>query len=106
MKKLTNTDLQQVVAQGIWLVEFYGDHCMPCKLLMPILEKLSQEFEGQLNFGKIVAQSVPELVAKYQIMTVPTMILYVDGVAKEKVTGYKAENELRDYLTQKIEMYG
>lgn len=106
MKKLTNADLHQVVAQGLWLVEFYGDHCMPCQLLLPILEKLSQEFAGKVNFGKIEAQSVPELVAKYQIMTVPTMILYVDGVAKEKVTGYKAEAELRDYLNQKIEMYG
>ena len=72
-------------AQGLVLVDFYADWCGPCKLLAPVLKTLEQEFGEQIKFVKVDVQQDQDLAVANNVMSIPTMLLFVDGVAKEKL---------------------
>lgn len=92
-------------AQGLVLVDFYADWCGPCKLLAPVLKTLEQEFGEQIKFVKVDVQQDQDLAVANNVMSIPTMLLFVDGVAKEKLAGYKYLADMRQYLTSKLEQY-
>ena len=92
-------------AQGLVLVDFYADWCGPCKLLAPVLKTLEQEFGEQIKFVKVDVQQDQDMAVANNVMSIPTMLLFVDGVAKEKLTGYKHLADMRQYLTSKLEQY-
>ncbi len=87
------------------LVDFYADWCGPCKLLAPVLKTLEQEFGEQIKFVKVDVQQDQDLAVANNVMSIPTMLLFVDGVAKEKLAGYKYLADMRQYLTSKLEQY-
>ncbi len=95
----------QKTAQGLVLVDFYADWCGPCKLLAPVLKTLEQEFGEQIKFVKVDVQQDQDLAVANNVMSIPTMLLFVDGVAKEKLTGYKHLADMHQYLTSKLEQY-
>ncbi|MBX9013112.1 thioredoxin [Ligilactobacillus murinus] len=95
----------QKTAQGLVLVDFYADWCGPCKLLAPVLKTLEQEFGEQIKFVKVDVQQDQDLAVANNVMSIPTMLLFVDGVAKEKLAGYKYLADMRQYLTSKLEQY-
>ncbi len=64
---------------GITLVDFYADWCGPCKMIAPVLEELAEEFEGQLNIVKINADEEADVLAKYGVRGLPTMMVFKDG---------------------------
>ena len=69
-------------AQGLVLVDFYADWCGPCKLLAPVLKTLEQEFGEQIKFVKVDVQQDQDLAVANNVMSIPTMLLFVYGVAK------------------------
>ena len=95
----------QKTTQGLVLVDFYADWCGPCKLLAPVLKTLEQEFGEQIKFVKVDVEQDQDLAVANNVMSIPTMLLFVDGVAKEKLTGYKHLAYMRQYLTSMIEQY-
>ena len=95
----------QKTAQGLVLVDFYADWCGPCKLLEPVLQTLEQEFGERIKFVKVDVQQDQDLAVANNVMSIPTMLLFVDGVAKEKLTGYKHLADMRQYLISKLEQY-
>ncbi|MBD5068739.1 MAG: thioredoxin [Lactobacillus sp.] len=99
-------DFTTQISDGLVLVDFYADWCGPCKLLEPVLEKLTQEFSGKIKFVKVDVQQDQALAKEYNVMSIPTMLLFVDGVAKEKITGYRKLADMRTYLTKKLTDYG
>ena len=81
------------------LVDFYADWCGPCKMMSPVIEKLAEDYAGKVNVGKLNVDNSPASAAKYRVMSIPTMILFVNGEAKETLVGAMSEKE----LVQKIE---
>ena len=81
-------------AQGLVLVDFYAGWCGPCKLLAPVLKTLEQEFGEQIKFVKVDVQQDKDLAVANNVMSIPTMLLFVDGVARQN-----------QYLTSKLEQY-
>ena len=61
------------------LVDFWAEWCMPCKMLAPTIDELATEFEGRAKVGKLDTDSNRELATKYQIMAIPTLILFKGG---------------------------
>lgn len=95
----------QKTAKDLVLVDFYADWCGPCKLLEPVLQTLEQEFGERIKFVKVDVQQDQDLAVANNVMSIPTMLLFVDGVAKEKLTGYKHLADMRQYLISKLEQY-
>jgi thioredoxin 1 len=76
------------------LVDFHATWCGPCKILAPIVEKLADEFEGQLKVGKVDIDAAPRIAAKYNIASVPTVIVFSKGEKKAQHVGVARREKL------------
>ena len=77
------------------LVDFSAVWCGPCKMLDPVVKELAAEWNGTVKFAKIDVDHNPNLAMNYQVMGVPTLILFKDGETVERVTGYQPKDRLK-----------
>lgn len=80
------------------LVDFYADWCPPCRRLAPLLEKLSEELDGQLKIVKLNVDN-STLASKFGVMNIPTMILFKDGQEVNRMVGNQSKSRLLKELT-------
>ncbi len=69
------------------VVDFYADWCGPCKMVSPIIESLSNEYSGKVKFAKVDTDLNQILAARYDIMSIPTVMIFKDGKVVDKVIG-------------------
>jgi len=74
-------------SRGVVLVDFWGPLCKPCLALMPAVEQLEQDYAGRISVGKVNSVQNRMLCARLRVMSLPTFILYKDGVETERLTG-------------------
>lgn len=80
------------------LVDFTAPWCGPCKMLEPVVKQLATDWDGKVKIVKLNVDNNPEVSMRYQVMGVPTLILFVNGEEKERIVGYQP----KDRITQKI----
>ncbi|MDR4511602.1 MAG: thioredoxin [Nitrososphaeraceae archaeon] len=84
------------------LVDFWASWCGPCKVVLPIIEQLAQEYTGKVVFAKINVDENPILSKKFGIQSIPTMILFKYGEVIDIIIGAlprgQIESKLRNYL--------
>lgn len=99
LKKLNveNFEKEVLQAQGLALVDFYADWCGPCKMVAPVLEEIAQEREDVL-IGKINVDESGILAAKYQVVNIPTMILFKDGKEQGRIIGFRPKNDILQFI--------
>ncbi len=76
------------------LVDFSAVWCGPCKMLDPIVEELASEWAGKLKVVKIDVDHSPNIAMQYQVLGVPTLMLFVDGESRERITGFQPKNRI------------
>ena len=76
------------------LVDFWAEWCGPCKMIAPIVEELATEYDGKLRVAKLDADEHQDVLMNYGIMGIPTLILFKDGEAVGRVTGYKPKDKI------------
>ncbi len=76
------------------LVDFSAVWCGPCKMLDPLLERLAVEWEGKIKVVKIDADQNPNLLMRYGVLGIPTLLLFEAGTVTERVTGYQPKDKL------------
>lgn len=96
MKQFTDMDFDNEINSGTVVVDFYADWCSPCKMLMPTLQRMSSS--SSAKFGKIDVDSNPTITKKYQINSLPTVLVFKDGNVVKKFTGLVTENNLNDAI--------
>lgn len=69
------------------LVDFWADWCMPCKMVAPLIEELSEEFEGRVKFAKLDVDANQHVPVLYGIRSIPTLLVFKDGQPVEQVVG-------------------
>ena len=103
---LDESNLIEVVVEGSLkqpvLVDFWADWCQPCKQLMPILEKLADEYNGAFILAKLDADANQEIVQQMGVRGFPTCRLFVNKQAVDEFTGALPESEVRKFLDQYI----
>jgi thioredoxin 1 len=84
------------------LVDFWASWCGPCKIVLPIIEQLAQQYSGKVVFAKINVDENPVLSNKFGIQSIPTMILFKNGEVVDIIVGalpkVQIENKLNQYL--------
>ena len=91
---LKETDFKDTIKEGLWLVDFSASWCGPCRMLEPNLDELSKEF----NVLKIDIDQFRNLTDSFNIMSVPTMILFNNGEVVKQDVGYKSLDELKEFI--------
>ncbi len=80
------------------LVDFYADWCGPCKMMAPLIEKLAEEFSDTAVIGKLNVDDHEEIAMKYQVMNIPTLILFKNGNAVHRLVGVQSRDVLEGLL--------
>ena len=96
---LSKETFNDQIKDGVTLVDFYAPWCGPCKMQLPIVEELAKEVDNQANVAKVNVDEESELAAEYNVMSIPTLLLFKDGYLVEKMVGLQS----KDYLMKKIE---
>ncbi len=69
------------------LVDFYADWCGPCKMMMPIVEKLAETYDGKIKVGKVNSDEEGNLAGKYNIMSIPSFLIFKNGEVVDSALG-------------------
>lgn len=80
------------------LLDFWADWCGPCKMMAPVVEELADELEGQVKVGKVNVDEEAALALKYQIMSIPTLIVMKKGVFQNKAIGVQTKEAVLELL--------
>ena len=76
------------------LLDFYADWCGPCKMLAPVLHEIAEENAGTLKVGKINVDEQMELAMRFQVSSIPMLMVFKDGKAVAKSVGYRPKAEI------------
>lgn len=85
-------------AQPLVFVDVYAPWCAPCKKMIPVVDKLTQEMAGQVTFVKLNADTEKPMLAAYQIDELPTVLVFRNGKLTERQTGYRDEAAMRTMI--------
>ena len=98
--EFTNDNFQDKVlnTKGVALVDFWAEWCGPCRLIGPVVEELSKEYEGKASIGKLNVDENREIAAQYGIMSIPTLLFFRDGQLVDKLVGVASKGDLKKKL--------
>jgi thioredoxin 1 len=82
------------------LVDFWADWCNPCKMMLPILEEISEEYGNAIKVVKVNADENSGLTAELHITSIPTLMLFIDGKEVKRITGAKPKLALLVELSE------
>lgn len=102
--KITNlnvSNFQKEISNGVVLVDFWAAWCMPCKMLAPILNETANEITGNAKIAKLNVDECQIIASKYNVRSIPTMILFKDGKESERFVGVKQKDFLLKKLNEK-----
>jgi len=96
------TAVLQASMQVPVLVDFWADWCAPCKVLMPVLEKLAEEYKGAILLAKVNADQQPDLTAHFGVRSLPTVKILFRGQLVDEFTGALPESQIRALLDKYV----
>jgi thioredoxin 1 len=87
---------------GPVLVDFSATWCGPCKKLEPIVHEIAQEYEGRVKVVKVDVDRAPSTAARFAVLSVPTVLVFKDGVVKGQAVGLMSKRALADLVEKAL----
>ena len=82
------------------LVDFWAEWCGPCKMVAPILDEIAGEQEGKLRIAKLNVDDNPNIARRFEVMSIPTMILFKDVQAEKRLVGARGKGQILQELSE------
>lgn len=103
MLTLTNDNFKAETAKGWMVVDFWAPWCGPCKMLGPVIDTLSEEMKGKINFGKVNVDEQQELAEQFQVVSIPTLVIFKDGEIVERRVGGGTKEAIKSWIAKGME---
>jgi len=93
--ELTEANFDSSVANGIAIIDFWATWCGPCKMMTPIIEKIASN-HPEYTVGKVDIDAAPHIAARFNVMSIPTIIILKDGVPEDQTVGVVNEKAIME----------
>lgn len=80
------------------LIDFWAEWCGPCKMIAPLVDQIADEYQGKVRVGKLDADTNQDVLMRYNVMGIPTLILFKGGQPVERITGYQPKDKITSKL--------
>lgn len=103
MEIITSEQFEEKVLKNkkFVIVDFFANWCGPCKMLMPVLEEIDQEFD-QVDIVKVNIDQDEELAKKFGVLSIPTLIFFSNGEEVDKTIGYRQKSQIEEIIRKFI----
>ncbi len=93
-----NFEEEVLKSEGKVLVDFYADWCGPCRMMSPVIDDIAKELDGTVKVGKVNVDNNQELAIKYDVMSIPTIMVFEKGNPVKTFVGVTDKQEILDVL--------
>lgn len=97
--EITSANFDDMVKEGVTLIDFWAEWCGPCKMIVPVINELVTEFDGKATIGKVDIDSEADLAERYNVSSIPTLLLLKDGEETKRFVGITPKAELVEAIT-------
>jgi thioredoxin 1 len=102
IKNITDSDFQATIASGVTVIDFWAPWCGPCKAITPYLEELAGEYGGRVKIVKINVDESQAVASQFNVMSIPTLILFKDGQKLDQKVGGSPKAALKSFIDQAL----
>lgn len=100
--ELNDNNYQDIIKNDLVLVDIWAEWCGPCKMIAPIVDEISIDFQGRLTVGKLDADANKQTLSELGVRNIPTLLLYKNGEVVDKLVGAVSKQKLADMINTHI----
>lgn len=97
---LTSKTFNKEIKDGPIIVDFWASWCGPCKMLAPVFEEVSKDYEGKLKFAKLSTEEFPEIAQENAVQGIPCLIIFNQGEEVGRIIGFKPAPQLKQKIDE------
>jgi len=105
---LTDANFEQVIqGRSVVIIDFWSADCQPCKVVAPIIEELAKRYEGRILVGKVRVDRNPEIVERFGVRGVPTLLIMKDGREVDRIVLQMIDlvQLIKEYIDEKLKKH-
>lgn len=102
VKKISEREYEQMDKSGTLLIDFSAGWCGPCQMLAPVLEEVSEEYEGKLSFYNIDVDENPGIATAFGIQNIPALAIVKNGQKADMQIGFQPKESLKEFIGQHV----
>lgn len=96
--EINEKQFDEKISKKIVLVDFFAEWCMPCLMMSPIIEEMADYFRGKIEFAKVNIDDNQKLAGRFNVMSIPTLIIFKDGKEADRIVGAVQAEQLEEKL--------